>query len=274
MARVVSQIMAVFLLGPIFIPAVGQVVLDATSWRGVFAVAIAAGAVALVWTIRFGETLPVSRRRAFDRASFVDGARRVAANRATVAYIAAQTCTTAAFFIFLGSSQPIMDQVYGRADQFARWFGVAGVIMAMALIFSQRAIGRWGSRRMVSAMLSATVACSVAGMVVFAAADGVPSFAVWFVWVAAANATLIVVTPMCNALALEPMGELAGTASALLGFVTLAGGAVAASVVDLLIVDTVTPMAVGYTAFSILALTGVSVAGRLGVTHASNESLD
>ncbi len=264
MARVVSKIMAVFLLGPIFVPSIGQLVLDNSSWRGVFVTAVVVGAVAFGWTVAFGETLPVEHRRAFDPASLLAGAREVFANRPTVAFICAQTFTTGAFFIFLGSSQPVMEHLYDRGDEFARYFGLAGIIMALSLIASQRAIGRFGARQVIAPMLVGTATLSCVGLAVAVAAGGVPSFWVWFVWIATTNATLIVVTPMCNALALEPMGALAGTASALLGFVTLAGGAIAASVFDRLITDSVTPMIAGYLAFSLSALGCVTWALRRG----------
>ena len=84
--------------------------------------------------------------------------------------------------------------------------------------------------------------------------DGRPPFAAWFVWLALSNSLPTLMSPMCNSLALEPMGRLAGTASAILGFVTLADGALLAQVFDSMIDRSVTPMAVGYVVYGSLAL--------------------
>ena len=63
MARVVATFTAVFLIGPIFVPFVGEAILVVGSWRTVFLVGVVLAAVAFVWTLRFGETMAVEHRR-------------------------------------------------------------------------------------------------------------------------------------------------------------------------------------------------------------------
>jgi DHA1 family bicyclomycin/chloramphenicol resistance-like MFS transporter len=63
MARVVSLVTAVFLIGPIVVPFIGEWILLTGSWRAVFAVAIALAAVALAWAFAFGETLAPEHRQ-------------------------------------------------------------------------------------------------------------------------------------------------------------------------------------------------------------------
>ena len=76
-----------------------------------------------------------------------------------------------------------------------------------------------------------------------------------------ANAFTTMLTPTCYALGLEPMGALAGTASAVMGFVSTAGGSALAAVVDAAIDDTVTPMAMGYVVYGSIALASLLWAG-------------
>ena len=63
MARVVATFTAVFLIGPIFVPFVGEAILLVGSWRTVFLVGVLLAVVAFVWTLRFGETMAVEHRR-------------------------------------------------------------------------------------------------------------------------------------------------------------------------------------------------------------------
>lgn len=254
MARVVTVITAVFLIGPIIVPSFGQAVLSIGSWRTVFVAALAVAAVGFLWTMWFGETLRAEDRRPLEFRSLADAFRVVVRTRPTVGYILAQTFATGAFVIFLGSGQPIIDRIYGRGSQFALFFGIAGATMSVALLVNNRLIRAHGARTMVLVVSVAFVTLAGAGLATMIAADGRPPFAVWFVWVAVGNSMLTLMSPMCNSLALEPMGRLAGTASALLGFMTLAGGAVLAQLFDSLIDDTVTPMAVGYLTYGAVGL--------------------
>jgi DHA1 family bicyclomycin/chloramphenicol resistance-like MFS transporter len=254
MARVITIVTAFFLLGPIFVPIIGAGILLFAPWQGVFAAALLAAAAAVVWTLKFGETLDSEQRRPLQIRPLVDALRLVVTTRVTIGHIGAQTFASAAFFIWLGSAQPIIDDIYDRGSQFAFWFAASGIVIAMALLANGRMIDRFGSRRVAVAVSIAFVATCVVGSTVTLAADGVPSIWIFFAWAAIANALGTVITPPCAALALEPMGALAGTASAVLGFVSLGGGAVLAAIVDAQIDTTVTPMVVASLIFGVIGL--------------------
>ncbi len=262
MARVVTIVMAVFLIGPIFVPLIGEGLLRVGPWQLVFFSGFGLAAVASAATAWFGETLDPSKRRPLGLGQLREAARLVFTTRQTIGHIAAQTFLAAAFFIFLGSAQPIFDQIYGRADSFAAWFGGLGVVIVAFLVVNNRLIRMFGARQMALWAAAALVAVNAVGVVVAVAGGGVPPFLVWLAVAGLGNALMTVLTPLCTSLALEPMGALAGTASALLGFITLAGGAVLAAIVDSLITTTVTPMAVGYLVYGVLGFIALLMAGR------------
>jgi DHA1 family bicyclomycin/chloramphenicol resistance-like MFS transporter len=262
MARVITIVTAAFLLGPIFVPILGAGILLVAPWQGVFAAALVAAAVAFGWAWRFGETLDPTQRRSLELRPLVEALRLVVTTRTTIGHIGAQTFVSAAFFIWLGSAQPIIDDIYARGSQFAFWFAASGVVMALALLANGRMIDRFGSRRLAVGISVAFVLVGIVGAVVTIGAGGVPSIWTFFTWVAVTNALGTVLTPLCFALALEPMGEQAGTASAVLGVVSLGGGALLAAVVDARIEATVTPMVVGSLLFGLVGLVLLVWAGR------------
>ena len=94
------------------------------------------------------------------------------------------------------------------------------------------------------------------------ASDGVPRFGIWVTLIALTNGFVTLLTPTCYALGLEPMGALAGTASAVMGFSSTAGGSLLAAIVDAAIDGTVTPMAVGYLVYGSVSLTALLLARR------------
>lgn len=265
MARVVTLVMAVFLIGPILVPFAGTAILQFGSWRWIFVASGLLAALAFALTGWFGETLPPGARRPLQFQPLLEAARTVMGHPVTMAYMAAQTLAQGAFLIYLGSSAPILDDIYDRGDQFAWWFGLSGVGMAITLLINNRLIQRFGAVTVIGRAAVAMVLCSALGLAATLGADGVPAFGVWFAWVCAVNALQTMVTPMANSLALEPMGEVAGTASAIIGFVTMAGGAALAAIVDARIHLTVTPMVAANLVYGIASLGLVVVARRQAV---------
>lgn len=262
MARVVSIMMGVFLMGPVVAPIVGEGILAVGSWEWVFAAALVLAAIQLLWTRRFGETLPPELRRPFDLRSTLRGFRSVTTNATTLAYTAALTFGFGSFIIFLGSSQPIIDNIYGRGDQFVVWFAVASILQAISFFSVNHFIERWGSHRVAVTVAATSVLLNVVLLTLAIASDGVPTFAAWIALVAVSNALITLLTPTCYSLALEPMGAIAGTASAVMGFASTLGGSLLAGVVNATIEDAVTPMAVGYVVYGSLAVAALRRAGR------------
>ncbi len=254
LARVISTFSAVFLLGPIFVPFVGEAIVAFGSWRTVFAIALPLGLIAIGWTVVFGETLAPEHRRPLQFSPIVDGFRAVVRTPVTRWVMVSQVFITSAFFIWLGSAQPVIDVVYDRDDQFTVFFGLSGAGMALALLANNRLIDRFGTRRMVRLASTAFVVVTVLGLLVALAADGTPPLALWFGWAVLANACAMVIGPMSASLALEPMADKAGTASALLGVAQFGLGALLAAVVDAQIGETVTPMLVGALVYGSISL--------------------
>ncbi|MDG2113769.1 MAG: MFS transporter, partial [Actinomycetota bacterium] len=187
MARIMSLIMAIFMIGPVTAPLVGELILVVGPWQWVFLFCAVAGAAQIVWSRRFGETLPVAERQPLEFGTTARAFIRVLSTRATVGYTLAYGFASAAFFVFLGSSQPVMDNIYDREDQFAVVFGATGVLMAGAFLAVNRLVGRYGARR--TALGGAAGQAALAGLFVIIVVldDGVPSFGWWIGAVALMN---------------------------------------------------------------------------------------
>jgi len=254
MARVVSRVMGFFLLGPIVVPLLAEGILAVGSWRTVFTLGLALAGVGTVWSLRFGETLAPVDRRSLGWAATGAAFHQIVKNRTTVGYLVALTFTQAAFFVWLGSSQPVFDLVYGRADRFAMMFSAGGVVQAVGFFSVGWFINRYGAHQVAVTSIGLVLVLNVALIAVVVGANGRPSFWVWFILITASNVFLSMVTPTGLALALRPMGAIAGTAAGVIGACSMAGAAVLAALVDARISTTVTPMTVGYLLYGALAM--------------------
>ncbi len=172
------------------------------------------------------------------------------------------TLFNAQFFVWLGSAEPAISGIFDRDGQFTLFFGLSGVGMAIALLANNGLIAHFGIGRMLRVASVVHVAASVVGLGVVLAADGIPSIWAWFAWAIVVNAMTMVAAPMASALAMEPMGERAGTVSAILGLSQLGVGALLAAVVDSQVDTTVTPMLVGALVFGVPGLAALWRATR------------
>ncbi len=262
MARITTIVMAVFLLGPVFIPLVGEGLLQFGSWRLVFWAPAILSLVGIGWCWRFGETLDPAQRRPLRLGPVAQAGRTVIRTRVTIGFLMANMFLSGAFFIFLGSTQPVFERVYDRANQFAWLFALTGLVTIPLLLIANRLIDKVGAVRV--ATVGASISCAFA--VVFIAptigADGIPTFWLWYSWLVVVTSSNTIAAPSLYALALEPMGELAGTASSVFSFASFAGGAGLAAIFDIRVDTTVSPFVIGYALYTTVGLAAVLWAAR------------
>lgn len=244
MARVMSFIMSVFMLVPILAPSIGQLVLNVASWRFIFAGFLGMAAIAALWVMTGQEeTLPFERRQEFSVTGLLAAARTVVGNRITLGYTLATGSVFASFIAYLGTSPQIFMDLYGQGKLFALWFGGFAVGIALSMVFNGRFVMRLGMQRLSAAALRLFNAVAVVFLVACVLSGGLPPL-----WV---TGLCLFVMFFCsgmlfgnfNAIAMEPMGRIAGMAAAIsaagstlwaLTLGTLAGRAYN---------DTVTPLA-------------------------------
>ena len=254
LARITSITMGFFLLGPAVAPSIGDGLLTLSTWQIVFWAGLPLAAAAFAWSVHFGETLPIDQRRELDPATIGRGARAFLTNRTSIGYSLAITFNSGAFFIYLGSSQPVVDEIYGRDDRFALYFGAVALVIAVAMLSSARIIPRFGATRVGTTANLGVVVTSATFLAICLATDGRPSFGVWLTMVALFASLATVATPTYVALAMTPMARVAGIASALNGLFTIGVASLMASVFDRMIDNSVTPMATGFLLYTVLGL--------------------
>ncbi len=254
MARVLTLIMAVFLIGPIVGPSVGELLLLSGTWRWVFGFGAMFACLLTLWTLRLGETLEPANRRSLSAKRIFEALRIIRRDRQAVFFGLAMTLEYGAFIAFLSSSELLFSDVYDRGGQFALLFGVGAALMAISAINSARAIRILGAKKVLGGTAVSYIVLAAALASTSAAGDGAPSFWLWFALLSLINALHVVITPICNSLAMLDMGELAGTASAIIGSVSMGVGSLLAAIPNSLSRGSVTPLSLSYLIYGALAV--------------------
>lgn len=262
MARIMSLTAAVFLTVPILAPGVGEIVLLFGSWRLTTGVAVVLALIVVLWLFRLPETLDPANVVPLSAQPLIAAARTVITNRVTATLTLATAFGYAAFFPWLGSSPQIINEIYDRPGQFALLFGVNAAAMSVAIITTERLVKRWTTQPVAYAATALAIGVSLAYVAVALAADGQPSFWLWFALAGILTMLNAATTPLLQTLAMEPMGAVAGMASSVTGAVTFIASSLLASLVDRSIIDTVTPFGVGFLIFTSLSLVAMLFSGE------------
>lgn len=253
MARALSLIMAVFLIAPILGPGLGEVILLGGSWRWVFGFSVLTAVALSVWLLRLDETLDPRNRLPLDPQRVIQAFRAVIGNRATLAYGLALTFALGAFLAYLAGSELLFEAVYGRGGQFAVLFGAGAAVMAVAALGSARTVRLIGTetvlRRALAVYLLAGGSLAAASL----AGAGSPPFWLWWALITVLNSLHVVIVPAVNTLAMAPMGEIAGTASAVIGAFSMGAGSMLASITSRFGEGSVSPLSLGYLGYGALA---------------------
>jgi DHA1 family bicyclomycin/chloramphenicol resistance-like MFS transporter len=254
MAKRMSTIFAIFILVPVFAPGVGALILAVASWPWVFwACVVFVGLVGL-WALRLPETLNPDHRRTLGLSDLRAAAGLVITTRQTIGYMLGLTASFGAFLSYLASSELILSDVYERAEFFPLFFGILAAVMGSAMLANSKIVDRLGMRHAVHRVLIGYVASTAVLSVVALATDGKPPLWLFMVLLGLVLVSHALLIPNANSLAMDPMGSVAGMASSIIGFVSLAGGAAIGAAIDRAFDGTITPLAFGFLVSSATAL--------------------
>lgn len=268
MASVVSLAMMIFISVPVLAPSLGQAIMLATQWRGIFVVLMAYGVLALAWSvIRLPETLPPSARKSLALRNVLDNFRQTVTNRQTLGYALAAGCVQGTLFGYVFSSQQIFTGIYGLGHYFPLAFAAVAIGVAIAGFLNSRIVGKYGMRVISHAALLGQLASAI---VLIVAADLATVPLTLFMVLSVVNLfTFGLMFSNFTALAMEPQGHIAGTASSLFGSMTTLIGIVVGSAIGQFYNDTVVPLATGafLSAVAALVIVMITEKGRLFVPH-------
>jgi DHA1 family bicyclomycin/chloramphenicol resistance-like MFS transporter len=219
MAQIVSLAMMVFMLVPAAAPAVGQAIIAVAGWRAVFLAFALFALVAGLWLgLRQPETLAPAARRPLRLRPLWQGLRDVLGRPALRASILVQTMVFGALFGTLSSVQPIFAESFARAASFPAWFALIALVSAGASLSNALVVRRIGIYGVVRAALAGVMLLSaaMAGLTLGGLWPPGLAFAGFFLWAVSVFAMASLTVGNLNALALEPLGHVAGLAAAVM----------------------------------------------------------
>ena len=247
MAKVMSFIVMIFILIPIIAPTLGQFLMLTYNWQAIFNVQLGLGVLVIFWFWkRQPETLATDKRIPFRTTLLISGFKAFFKQKQAVAFTLISGFITGSFMVYLSTTQHIFETQYGLGEDFPLIFASLAVGVGFATYLNGVYVVRIGMKRIALVSLSAYSLSSLVYVVLYYNQANPPLwilltfFALQFTAVGFLFGNL-------RALAMQPIGHIAGVGAAINGFISTVMGVLIASVIGAYISTTAWPLFLGFT---------------------------
>ena len=255
MARISSFIMIIFALVPAIAPLLGSFVMLAFNWRFIFLVFIAFVAVSTMWmAFRIDESVTKEKRIEFNLKQVVLAFKEVLSNQMILTSIITLVFAYGILFIGIFLIQPVFEQVFNRAATFPYWFATIALLAASSSYVNARLVRKLGMRMLTSIAFRAQVCFSVLVFLVYWLGyfEGQFGFFCFLFWMFSIFFQAGLTMGNLTALAMEPVGHIAGTAASLVSAIATIGSVLLAAIVGQFFDGTPAAMIAGVALFATL----------------------
>jgi DHA1 family bicyclomycin/chloramphenicol resistance-like MFS transporter len=261
MAQVMSIAMLVFMASPVFAPTLGQSVLAFASWRWLFGALALLAVLLAVWIgAGLSESLHPQDRRPVRAREILEAFGMTIRNRLGMGYTLAGALAFAALFGFITSASQLINDTFHVGGRFALAFGAVSVFTAIASLLNARLAPRLGTRVLGQGALLVSIALAALHLAIgMSGHETLASFVLLEgLWMFCFG----LMAGNFGALAMEPMGHIAGSAASAQGFIGMLVGAFVGFAIGRAFDGTVVPLAVGTLVCGLAALGLVAWAER------------
>ncbi|WP_025663934.1 multidrug effflux MFS transporter [Aquimarina megaterium] len=254
MARIMSFITVVFLLVPIIAPALGKFVLDHYDWQAIFYVQVLFSILVSFWFWkRQAETLEISKRIKFTSTIFIDGLKELMQYKTTIGYTLISGFIVGSFMVYLSTSQQVFEQQYQLKEEFPYIFGLLAISIGSAIFLNGTLVLKYGMEKLVTTSLLAFFAISLLYIVLFYNSSN-PSVGILLLFFGMQFFAIGFLFGNLRALAMQPIGHIAGIGAAITGFVSTIMAVPISTYIGRFVLGTTLPLFIGFLVCALLSI--------------------
>lgn len=253
MARTMSLVMMIFIMVPAIAPSLGQGIMFISDWRGIFVMYLIYASLLIMWILlRLKETLPKEHRIPMTQKGFIAGFKEVLSNRQTRCYMICMGLFFGSFMGYLNSSQQIFQIQFETGTMFSAYFGLLALVFGISSLINSRIVEQYGMRFIALWAISIVITGSIGFWVL----HSVVTITLWMFLIYASVIFFCfgMLFGNVNALAMEPMGHVAGIASAVIGSVSSILAIGIGTLIGQMYDNTLIPITMGFSVFTSIAL--------------------
>jgi DHA1 family bicyclomycin/chloramphenicol resistance-like MFS transporter len=264
MARIMSFVTVVFLLIPIVAPAMGKFILDAYNWEGIFYVQIVISLLVALWFwLRQRETLSEKNKIPFSFDRILNGFRETMRYKTTIGYTLISGFVVGSFLVYLSASQQIFENMYGLEEEFPYIFAGLAIAIGIAIFLNGSFVMKFGMKKMVTTSLIGFFVVSAVYLLLFYNVPH-PPVIVLLVFFALQFFCIGFLFGNLRALAMQPVGHIAGIAAAITGLISTLMAVPISTFIGRFVEESTLPLFIG---FSVCAGLSILILVYIGKTE-------
>ncbi|WP_372936748.1 multidrug effflux MFS transporter [Seonamhaeicola sp.] len=254
MAKVMSIVVMFFILVPVVAPTLGHWLIQLFNWQSIFYFNLIFGVLIMIWfAIRQPETLTKQHRIKFSSHLFIDGVKEFIKHKEAVAFTFVSGFITGSFMVYLSTSQQIFQEQYKLAEMFPYIFASLAVSLGVATYLNSRLVEKFGMWRMAYTAAIAYSVVSLLYVILFFSGKN-PSIYVLLIFFALQFLAVGFLFGNLRAIAMEPLGHIAGIGAAINGFVSTVLAVPIANFIGNYVSTSVLPLFIGFSIFGVLSV--------------------
>jgi len=255
MARIMSFVMGVFILVPAMAPAIGQGIMMISGWRAIFLSFLAIAIIAWGWfALRQPETLAPEQRVQFSFFNILSGITETCRNRIAFGYTIIAGFIFAALVGYLSSAQQMFSVIYDITDMFPLYFAVLALSVGLSSVINGRLVMKFGMRMLSAYALIGLTFLSSTFFLYAVTVEGTPTLWLNMAYFIAVFLCFGLLFGNLNALAMEPLGHIAGIGAAVVGSLSTLISALLGALIGQMFDGTVLPLVGGFALLAAMAL--------------------
>lgn len=254
MARIMSFITVIFLLVPIIAPALGKWILDAYNWQAIFYVQLLFTVIVGLWFWkRQPETLSQENTIPFSMRIFKDGFLELIKHKSTLGLTVISGFIVGSFLVYLSTAQQIFQNQYNLKDEFPYIFAGLAISIGTSTFLNGTFVLRYGMEKIITISLIAFSAISLMYVAIFSGA-GNPSVEILLLFFALQFFAIGFLFGNLRALAMQPIGHIAGIGAAITGFISTLMSVPISTYIGKFVTDSALPIFIGFSICSVLSM--------------------
>ncbi len=254
MARILSFIMTIFILVPMIAPLLGQLILTAYNWKAIFYFQLLFISITIIWFwARQEETLKKEKRIPISRHLFTNGLKEFFRYKNTVLFTIITGLLQGTFIAYLGAAQQIFQGQYNRIDEFPYIFGGLALALGLSTLLNSSLVLKYGMLKLVNFSLYLSIISSFAYILCFSNGSN-PALTLLIIFLVIQFLASGSIPGNLSALAMQPIGHIAGIGAAIFSFISMSLGVIVAIAIGKFIQDSAISLFVGFFLASVIAL--------------------
>lgn len=219
MAKIMSFVTVIFILAPIVAPSFGKLMLSSFGWESIFSSQLIFGLFVVLWLWkRQPETLKVENRKKMSWSLFSNGIKEFTKHKQSLIFTFMSGLILSAFMVYLSSSQQIFQEQYGLVDEFPFIFSGIAIVIGLSTFMNGTLVIRFGMLKLATIFTIVLTSISLLYVILYYGESN-PSFAILLLFFVLMLFCIGFIFGNINALAMQPIGHIAGIGAALFGFV-------------------------------------------------------